>query len=62
MSLEVSKLPSKANLLGGPVGNERENRLDNYRHIGFLEEPDFFFSSSVAVINYSKPNLDIVVL
>lgn len=64
MSLEVSKLPSKANILGGPVSNERENSLDNYTHIGFLEESDlfFFFNSSVAVINYLKPNLDIVVL
>lgn len=65
MSLEVSKLPSKANILGGPVSNERENRLGNYRHIGFLEDPDLFFfkkNSSVAVINYLKPNLDIVVL
>lgn len=43
MSLEVSKLPSKANILGGPVSNERENRLGNYRHIGFLEDPDLFF-------------------
>lgn len=43
MSLEFSELQSKANILGGPVTNERETRFSNYRHIGFLEEPDIFF-------------------